>query len=533
MNILREELREKEKDFTIKSAVATMVLCVLIEIIFLLGLIFKFMIIAFTFPLLVALILLSTIVIYILCKRNVFSRVMPYLIITITAVVFTIAFGFVNPAVRIPFFLIYLYIVLHPAMLLGARHGVYSIILVDLSYIVMVLSTQQRFPDTSIEIEMIKLVFFSFIALFLISQFDRNLKRIQKIRTITAEAEQGNLSSRLTDDGKDEISFLSQGLNRLFETESQMIKVISETTNSLTDMSEQVASTASEIAASIAEIAQVTQKMNTGITEQFNELEKTISRTKSLEQASYDVVSNVKKIESFSLNVSDSASNAIDQSDVVTSNIELIGKRYDYLTSLLQKLQDVSTTIKKIIQTMDAISEKINILSLNASIEAARAGEYGRGFSIVADEVKKLADSSQESASEIGKIVREMTESINTVTESTEEVNKAIANGTIVTKSTVESLKGISNMVLELNTAIKNIKDMISREESEISDIVRRVESSHNISKDNTAAAEQILASVQEQSAASEQFSATSEQLVAVSNKLKQMIQNFRVEKEE
>jgi len=531
MNILQAELREKEKDFTIKSAVATMVLCVMIEIIFVLGLIYKFMVITFTFPLLVALIFLSTVILYFLCRKNIFSPVMPYLITTITALVFSIAFGFVNPAVRIPFFLIYFYIVLHPAMLLGARHGMYAIVLVDLSYIVMVFMTRSRFPDTSIEIEVIKLLFFSFISLFLISQFDKNLKRIQKIRTITAQAEQGNLTVRLTATEKDEISFLGQGINRLLETESKMIKVIGETVNSLTDMSKQVASTANEIATSISEIAQTTQTMNSGITEQFNELEKTITRTKSLEQASYDVVNNVKKIESFSLSVSESASNAIEQSDVVTSNIELIGKRYAYLTSLLTKLQDVSTTINKIIKTMDSISEKINILSLNASIEAARAGEFGRGFSIVADEVKKLADSSQESASEIGKITREMMDSINTVTESTEEVNKAITNGTVVIKSTVESLKGISNMVLELNTAIKNIKDMISQEEGEINDIVRRVESSHSISKDNTAAAEQILASVEEQSAASEQFSATSEQLVAVSKKLKEMIQNFKIEK--
>jgi methyl-accepting chemotaxis protein len=532
MNILQEELREKEKDFTQKSARATMIFCILIEIIFVLGFIYKFMIINIVFPLLVALIFASTIIIHTLCRRNIFSPVLPYLIITITTLVFTIAFGFVHPAVRIPFFLIYFYIVLHPAMLLGARHGMYAIVLVDLSYIVMVFLTRSYFPATNIQLELIKLVFFSFIALFLISQLDRNLKRIQKLRAITAEAEQGDLMQRLSDDEKDEISFLSQGLNRLFETESKMIKIIKEIVNSLSDMSEQIATTASEIATSISEIAQTTQKMNTGITEQFNELEKTIARTKSLEQASFDVVNNVKKIESFSLNVSDSATKAIDHSDVVTNNIEVIGKRYDYLISLMRKLQDVSVTINKIIGTMDSISEKINILSLNASIEAARAGEYGRGFSIVADEVKKLADSSQESASEIGKIVREMMESINTVTESTEEVNKAITNGTVVIKSTVESLKGISNMVLDLNTAIKNIKDMISREETEINDIVRKVESSHGISKENMAAAEQILASVEEQSAASQQFSATSEELVAVSNKLKEMIQNFQIEKE-
>ena len=201
-------------------------------------------------------------------------------------------------------------------------------------------------------------------------------------------------------------------------------------------------------------------------------------------------------------------------------------------SSLMAQLQDTSYAISKIVKNIDAIAEKINILALNASIEAARAGEYGRGFSIVADEIKKLADSSQGSASEIAKIIKQMVESQQTVAESTEEVNTAIKNGSVVIKSTADALTDISSKVLELNTAIKNIKEVIATEEEEITSMIKQIESSHTISEENSTAAQQILASIQEQSAASQEFSASSKELVSMANKLKEMVQRFTVEKQ-
>ena len=124
-----------------------------------------------------------------------------------------------------------------------------------------------------------------------------------------------------------------------------------------------------------------------------------------------------------------------------------------------------------------------------------------------------------------------MMESIKTVSETTSEVNKAIDDGTIVVKSTADSLTGISNHVLELNQLIRNIKDMISKEEGAITNIIQQVEVSHNVAKENSAAAQQILASIQEQSAATEEFSAASEELLSVLNRLKEITQKFKLEK--
>ncbi len=533
MESLKQEIREKEKHFSIKGTKATMTFCVMIAIILLFGNIFQFLIVPLTSLIILAIVFFFGYILYTLCKRNIFSPIMPYAITTVTTLVLTTALGTINPAMRIPFFLLYFYIALQPALLLGRINGLFAIVIIDISYIIMVLSTQSQYPNTNLGIEATKLIFFTFISLLLLLEFDKNLRRIQKIRRLAARAEEGDLTERIVDSEKDEISFLAQGCNRLLETESKIIKTIIEIVNSLSGMGDQMASTANEIASSTSDILQTTKKMTKGINEQFNGLDKTITTGKSLSEVSFDVVSNVKKIEDFSVGVSETASSAINQSDVVISNIELIGKRYDNLTALMTKLQEISSTINKIVNTIDSIAEKINILSLNASIEAARAGEYGRGFSIVADEIKKLADSSQESASEIGRIIKDMMESINTVTESTEDVNKAINNGSVVVKSTADSFKDISNKVIELNTAIKNIMKVISKEEAEITTIIKQVEDSHGISKENATAAEQILASIQEQSAATQEFSAASQELVSVSNKLKEMVQKFKVDETE
>lgn len=532
MEVSREEYLAKIKDFSLRGAAATMGFCLLLEIIFVGGYIFKYLIVPVVIPIITFLAFVFGLIIYLLCKNNKYSPVMPFLITTVTTLLLTVALSQVNPFIRVPFFLIYFYIIIHPSVFLGRKNGLYAILIVDLSYIIMVLLTHSRYPWVDINIELLKLVILTFIGLLLVLEFDKTIQRIQNIRRAALKVEEGDLTVNVTDDNKDEVALLAQSFNRIVRAQVGLVKMVAGIVDSLTDMSEQIASTASEIAASTSEIVQTTQRMTDGINEQYQELDKTITTGKTLSEVSFSVVSDVKKIEEFSVTVSDSASGAISQSDVVIKNIELIGERYGNLTQLLAQLEVISTTINKIVNTINAISEKINILSLNASIEAARAGEAGRGFSIVADEVKKLADSSQHSASEIARIIKEMMQSIETVTASTEEVNKAINDGSIVVKSTADALRDISGKVLELNEAIKNIKKVISGEEKQITDIIKQVESSHNVAEENTAAAQQILASIEEQSAAAEEFSATSEELVSVANKLRDTVKKFKINEE-
>lgn len=526
-----EEIRLKGLNFSKKGSIATMFFCLLIEIVFLFGWLLKFLIVPVIIPVFTAAVFFFALIVYYLTKKGVHSAVIPYSITTLTTVILTLCLSFIEPQLRIPFFVIYFYIVLHPAYLLGMTNGLYAVVLVDIAYGAMVILSQTTYPEINLGLEFVKLIFFTFISFLLIIDFDRDLSRIRQLRSLMDKIEKGDLTVKIEEkkDSFDEISLLEKTLKNLVETEADLIKLILESSKYLNSISTQIASTSNELSTAISEIVSTTQKMTEGVDRQYEELDKSISLGKSLSEISFTVVDNIKKVEGYASNFSTSASSGLNQSDVVIKNIEIIGSRYEYLIGLMAKLHDISNTITKIIETINKISEKINILSLNASIEAARAGEFGRGFSIVADEIKKLADNTQNSAMEIGEIVKEMIDSIKSVAESSEEVRKAIYDGNQVVKSTTESLKTISSAVIELNNAIKNIKNVISREEEEINKMLKQIEDSFNISKDNSSAAEEILASLEQQSAATEEFAATSQELLNITNRLTKMIQNFKI----
>ncbi|MEO0137653.1 MAG: methyl-accepting chemotaxis protein [candidate division WOR-3 bacterium] len=527
---VNEELHLKGLNFIRKGSGAIILFSLLFEIVFLLGAILKFFIVPTIVVILTTTIFIFGLVVYFLARKNIYHPVMPYIITATVVLVLTFCLSYIPPQFRLPFFLIYFYVAVHPGYLLGMKNGIYAILMVDVAYALMVLQTQNIYPEVNLGMEFVKLILFTIVSFLLIMDFDYDQMRLQHLKEALKKVEKGDLTVTITE-GKstDEIYFLSRTINKLLETEASIIKLIIETSKNLSEISAQIAATSNELSTAISEIVSTTQRMTEGVDRQYQELDKSISMSKALSEISFSVVDNIKKVEGYAESFSTSASNGLKMSDEVLKNIELIGSRYEYLIGLLARLHEVSATITKIIETINSVSEKINILSLNAAIEAARAGEFGRGFAIVADEIKKLADNTQNSAMEIGVIVKEMIESIQSVAASSEEVRKAISDGNQIIKATTESLRTISNAVIELNSAIKNIKTVISKEEEEITAMLRQIEDSFNISKENSTAAEEILASLEEQSAATEQFAATSQELLNITERLAQVIKNFKI----
>lgn len=525
----REELRAKELDYARHGGIATIALSGLTVIVLGLGRAFGFIVLPMIVPIMALAILLYGVVVYSLARRSIYSPLLSYSVTTAATLGLTLGLGFISSAIRQPFFLIYVYIIAHPARCLGLRNGLYAMILTNAAYLVMLLVTQGPNPESQWGLELSRLAFLDVIGAMLIMDSEKMLRRMRQLRGVMRKVEQGDYTVRTGDTEKDELGFSSLTLNRMVETQAKLIRTIAETAHGLNDMSTQIAATAGELANSVSEIVRTTQQVTAGTNEQFTQLDKAINAGKSLGSISFDVVNNIKNVEEFSVGVADSAQNALKQSDVIVANISGIGTRYEYLVGLVSNLQNTSVAINKIVETINAISEKINILSLNASIEAARAGEFGRGFSIVADEIKRLADNTQQSATEIGTIINEMSGSVRTVAESGEEVKRAIEGGSVEIRSTTELLNSISSKVIELNSAIADMKQRVSTQEKEVTGLIAQVESSFGISKENASAAEEILASLEEQSAATEQFSATSEELVGVANRLADLVKQFKV----
>lgn len=133
----------------------------------------------------------------------------------------------------------------------------------------------------------------------------------------------------------------------------------------------------------------------------------------------------------------------------LSSNIESSSNNISEFTSLLANLDESNKTISALLESIKAIADQTNLLALNAAIEAARAGEHGRGFAVVADEVRQLANTSNQSAEEIQSEITKITEISNAVISKQQEVAEVINSSVTITNETMNNLNGLETAAIQ------------------------------------------------------------------------------------
>ena len=195
----------------------------------------------------------------------------------------------------------------------------------------------------------------------------------------------------------------------------------------------------------------------------------------------------------------------------------------------IQELEEKSRSIGKIINTINEIAEETNLLSLNASIEAARAGEAGRGFAVVAEEIKKLADQSMNSASEIEHIVEEIiagTGDVVTVAKKAEEIVKSQEEAVNYTTGSFEKIdKKVDSLMDSLSMINSNVENMDRARATTLS----AIESISSISAQTASGSKTVYTAAQTQSDAVTELEGASNKLAAQAEELATMLQKFVV----
>lgn len=327
---------------------------------------------------------------------------------------------------------------------------------------------------------------------------------------------------------KDEIGALSKAFNNITSSLRLFIKTISENTQYISSASKSLTLTSTESATAAEEVAKVIEDIAMGASSQAKDTE--------IGAISINVLGKLIEEEQIYINkLNLSAGEVIklknEGFDILGDLIQKTINNNEYLKKVQEIIVDTNESAEKIevaSQMIKNIAEQTNLLALNAAIEAARAGEAGKGFAVVADEIRKLAEQSNSFTEEISTVIKELTEKTHYAVNTTQEVAKNADSQAESAELTNTKFKGIDSAIESMTEIINSINESSKIMESKKNEIIGVIDNLSAISQENAAGTEEASAAVEEQVASMIEISNASDSLAQLAEEMKANISKFR-----
>jgi methyl-accepting chemotaxis protein len=354
-------------------------------------------------------------------------------------------------------------------------------------------------------------------------------KPIQILSAFVSRIAKGDLTMQgLNIHSKDEIGTLAKSLELMITNLRNLLRRISQTAEQLAASSQELTANSEQSAQSSGQVASLIVNVATAAEGQKSS---TSEMLKTMELMNGGIQKVVEK-NSFMTEVTDkTAFSALEGEKVVKEAIRQMQSIEDTVTDsalVVKVLGERSKEIGNIIGAISMIAGQTNLLALNAAIEAARAGEQGRGFAVVADEVRKLAEQSHQAAEQIAELIKEIQVEIDKAVVAMNKGTKEAKLGTMVINHAEERFGEIAHLVNEVSTQVKDIETEIQGMAFGSEKIVYAVRDVDAGSRRTAGQTQEISASIEEQSAASEELASSSKSLALMAEELQEAVHKFK-----
>jgi len=347
-------------------------------------------------------------------------------------------------------------------------------------------------------IAVISIIIAVVITHFTLISITRPLSRVNDMLNIVSS---GDLSRKLDESGKDEFAQLSKNCNLLID--------------SLRNLIEGIVNRSSQLAAAAEQTSAVTAESTTAIEEQRNQVEQAASATTEMSSTAQSVLSSANDALGEIKHADDEAERVKTISSRNRDTIEQLANEVDSASQVINQLQQDSASIGGILDVIRGIADQTNLLALNAAIEAARAGEQGRGFAVVADEVRTLASRTQESTSEIHTMI--------------ESLQSGAGKAVTVMDAGKSKASDCVAQSEEADKALETITHAVHEAFDRSSQIATAAEEQSVVAHEISENLESIVAIAEQTTAGSQQTAASSSEVARLSEELQQSVQEFKL----
>ncbi|WP_454440403.1 methyl-accepting chemotaxis protein [Vibrio bathopelagicus] len=326
-------------------------------------------------------------------------------------------------------------------------------------------------------------LFAAFVSFKVITDLTTRVKNLTSVLSVVRD--DNDLTVRAKYLGNSELGLISSSLNETLEKFSQVIDNLSQSSLTLASAAEETAQTCQYNSNTLVEqqgqiglIATATEELSATVNEVAAKTQQTASSAKQVDEQSQEGLSIVQHS---------------------YQSIEILASEINGLAEKITHLHESSNNINSVIDVIKSVAEQTNLLALNAAIEAARAGEQGRGFAVVADEVRTLAQRTQQSTLEIEGFISSLQSDVQTAFNVIDNSKKMSSKAVEDSREVEQTLQGISNAVSEIFSMTEQIATATEEQAVVTQDIAQNVMAVEQKSTESTTGATQIAATAKEQ----------------------------------